>query len=242
MADVSRETPELSPTPEVLATLVAADRVLLLERYAQSLATDGVLRGLLGPREVPRLWDRHLLNSVVLGEAVPVGASVADVGSGAGLPGLALAIARPDLTVTLVEPLLRRTTYLTEVVADLGLEGQVTVVRARAEERHGRETFDAVASRAVAPLDRLLGWCMPLVAPTGSMIAMKGSAAADEIASARPVWERLGCAEPTLREVGSAVPSSTTTVVTVSWAHPTRVGWAGASPRGSRRGSGDRGK
>ncbi len=240
MADVSRETPELSPPPEAVGVLLSPERAELLERYAASLATEGVVRGLIGPREVPRLWERHLLNSVVLGEVVPEGASVADVGSGAGLPGLALAIARPDLTVTLIEPLLRRTTYLSEAVATLDLGGQVRVVRARAEECHGGETYDVVTSRAVAPLERLLRWCMPLVAPTGSMVAIKGEGAADEIAAARKVWVRLGCAEPSVGVVGADVPSSTTSVVTVSWADPRRVGWAGASPT-ARRGRTDRG-
>ena len=144
--------------------MFASDRLALAEAYAGWLADAGTVRGLLGPREVPRLWDRHLLNCAVLAEAVPEGARVCDIGSGAGLPGLVLAIARPDVTVTLVEPLLRRTTFLDEVVGELGLE-QVTVVRGRADVLHGRERFDVVTSRAVAPLDRLLGWSMPLVAP-----------------------------------------------------------------------------
>ena len=121
----------------------------------------------------------------MLAELIPQDASVCDIGSGAGLPGLVLAIARPDLRVTLVEPLLRRTTFLDEVVADLGLD-HVEVVRGRAEELHGSARFDVVTSRAVAPLDRLLGWSMPLVAPTGALVAMKGSSVADEIEVARP--------------------------------------------------------
>ena len=164
--------------------MFASDRLALAERYTELLATEGVLRGLIGPREAPRLWERHVLNSAVLAEAVPDGASVCDIGTGAGLPGLVLAIARPDLAVTLVEPLLRRTTFLDEVVAELEL-GHVTVVRGRAEDLHGTATFDVVTSRAVAPLERLLGWSMPLVSPTGATVAMKGRSVHDEIAEAR---------------------------------------------------------
>ena len=127
--------------------MFASDRLVLAERYTELLATEGVLRGLIGPREAPRLWERHVLNSAVLGEAVPDGASVCDIGTGAGLPGLVLAIARPDLAVTLVEPLLRRTTFLDEVVAELELS-HVTVVRGRAEDVHGTATFDVVGHRA----------------------------------------------------------------------------------------------
>ena len=118
--------------------------------------------GLIGPREAPRIWERHLLNCAAVAELIPEGATVVDVGSGAGLPGMVLAVARPDLTVTLVEPLARRTAFLTEAVASLGLE-QTTVVRARAEECVGKlPAADVVTARAVAPLDRLAGWCLPL--------------------------------------------------------------------------------
>jgi 16S rRNA (guanine527-N7)-methyltransferase len=158
--------------------VVPADRVPLLSAYAERLATDGVVRGLIGPREVPRLWDRHLVNCALMADALPVGATVADVGSGAGLPGLVLAIVRPDVRMTLIEPLLRRTTFLSEVVDALGLEN-VVVRRDRADAVHGAQVFDAVTARAVAALDRLAGWCMPLVSPHGSMVAMKGSAAAE---------------------------------------------------------------
>ena len=168
--DVSRETQApLAPlsTPETARGVFSSDRLALAERYAELLATEGVVRGLIGPREAPRLWERHLLNSAVLAEAIPDGVTVCDIGTGAGLPGLVLAIARPDLTITLVEPLLRRTTFLVEVVDELGL-ASVEVVRGRAEALHGARTFDVVTSRAVAPLERLLGWSMPLVSPTGA--------------------------------------------------------------------------
>jgi 16S rRNA (guanine527-N7)-methyltransferase len=200
----------------------ARGRFELAERYAELLAGEGVVRGLIGPREGSRLWDRHLLNCAVLGELVPADAEVCDVGSGAGLPGIALAIARPDLSVTLVEPLLRRTTFLEEVVAELGLEG-VEVCRARAESLHGARTFDVVTSRAVAPLERLLAWSMPLVAPTGSLVAMKGTSAADEVVAAESTLRRLGCAPAEVLSVGADVTDSPTTAIRVAWADPARV-------------------
>lgn len=154
--------------------------------YAELLATDGIVRGLIGPREVPRLWDRHLLNCAVVTDAIPEGSSVADIGSGAGLPGLVMAIRRPDLRVTLIEPLLRRTTFLDEAIAVLEL-ANVIVRRGRAEEVHGTATFDVVTSRAVAPMDRLSRWSLPLVRSGGSFLAMKGSSAEDEVAAATNV-------------------------------------------------------
>src|SRR6478735_6373583 len=196
---VSRETPS---TPEVARRAFPSDRLGLAERYAELLAGEGVVRGLIGPREAPRLWDRHLVNCALLGELIAEGSSVCDIGSGAGLPGLVLAIARADLTVTLVEPLLRRTTFLEEVAASLHLEN-VEVVRGRADALHGSRTFDVVTSRAVAPLERLLGWSMPLVAPSGALVAMKGSSVAEEIDTAREELARWGCAEPEVVELGA---------------------------------------
>ncbi len=153
------------------------------EAYATLLAVDATIRGLIGPREVPRLWDRHLVNCALVTDLVPAAASVCDIGSGAGLPGLVMAIRRPDLTVTLVEPLLRRTSFLDEAVAQLRLDN-VEVVRARAEALHGQRTFDVVTSRAVAPLDRLSRWSLPLVRSGGAFLAMKGSAVQAELESA----------------------------------------------------------
>ncbi len=229
--------------PTVAATLFPGPRLALARRYADLLATAGVDRGLIGPREAPRLWERHLVNCAVLAEVVPQGSAVADVGSGAGLPGLVLALARPDLEVTLVEPLLRRTTFLEEVVEELGLD-TVSVVRGRADALHGRRTFDVVTSRAVAPLPRLLEWCMPLVGPHGSMVAMKGTSVEAEIEEARPVLERLRCGEPEVLQIGGDVPRASTQVVRVTWAVPGQVGWRLAtrsrggpdrSPRQGRR-------
>lgn len=243
--DVSRETsaaePSGSEAPAVAGRLFPGDRLRLVRRYADLLATTGVERGLIGPREAPRLWERHLVNCAVLAEAVPPGSAVADIGSGAGLPGLVLALARPDVEVTLVEPLLRRTTFLEEVVEELGL-GRVSVVRGRADVLHGRRTFDVVTSRAVAPLPRLLEWCMPLVGPHGAMVAMKGASVEAEIEEARGVWEGLRCAEPEVLRIGGDVPGGSTQVVRVSWAVPGQVGWRlatrsrGGPDRAPRRG------
>lgn len=214
------------------------ERMPLVERYVGWLAGAGTQRGLMGPREVPRLWDRHVLNSAVVGEWVPEGVRVADIGSGAGLPGLVLALARPDLEVTLVEPLLRRATFLQEVVDDLGVS--VRVVRARAEELHGVESFDVVTSRAVAPLDRLSGWCMPLVAGGGSMVALKGSSVAEEVAQHREDLIRHGTADPEVRALGVEVLESPTWAVRVSWASEARVSWRIARDGRPRGGQGQR--
>jgi 16S rRNA (guanine527-N7)-methyltransferase len=217
----------------------ASGQLPLAERYADLLATEGVLRGLIGPREAPRLWERHLLNSAVLAEAIPESASVCDIGTGAGLPGLVVAIARPDVRITLVEPLLRRTTFLEEVIADLGLD-HVSVVRGRADDLHGQATFDVVTSRAVAPLERLLGWSMPLVAPEGALVAMKGRSAHEEIESAQSFLTTWRCGEPEVLELGDGVVSPPTTVVRVSWADPSRIGWPLAREAKRRRPRHDR--
>lgn len=219
MDDVSRETPSV---PDAARRVFRLDRLPLARRYAELLSTAGVERGLIGPREAPRLWDRHLLNCAVLGEVIPEDATVVDIGSGAGLPGVVLAIARPDLSLTLVEPLLRRTTFLTEVVDELGLDN-VEVVRGRAEMLHGGRSFDVVTSRAVAPLARLLEWSMPLVSPTGTLVAMKGSSVDQEITDADPVLRRLGCAEPVVVVLGEGVLISTTVAVRVAWGDPATV-------------------
>ncbi len=172
-----------------MAQRVFSDALPIAVAYADLLATEGIVRGLIGPREVPRLWDRHLLNCAVVTDAVEADAEVCDIGSGAGLPGLVMAIRRPDLRVTLVEPLLRRTTFLHEAVAELGLTN-VVVRRGRAEELHGSAQFDVVTSRAVAPLDRLSRWSLPLVRSGGSFLAMKGSSAEAEVATAGRVITR----------------------------------------------------
>ena len=179
--------------------------------YVRLLATEGAVRGLIGPREVPRLWDRHLLNSAAIASLVPPGARVVDVGSGAGLPGIPLALVRPDLTITLLEPLARRVTFLTECVDRLGLD-RVTVVRGRAEEGPVRRELggaDVVTARAVAPLDKLAGWCLPLLRPGGRLLAMKGSTAAEELAAAGSL---PGAADAVVTQAGD--PPATVIVVT----------------------------
>ena len=197
---VSRETPAF---PERWGFALPA-----LRQYEQRLATVGLERGLIGPREVDRLWDRHIVNSALIEECIPQGVDVIDVGSGAGLPGIPLALVRPDLRVTLLEPLLRRSVFLEETVADLGLGDRVTVVRGRAEDRLV-EPAAVVTARAVAALDKLIGWCWPLVAPGGAMVALKGERAQQEVAEAAAVLKKLHLAA-TIRTVGN------TTVVQVT--------------------------
>jgi 16S rRNA (guanine527-N7)-methyltransferase len=222
---VSRET--LGPAPDWPAWLApAADG---LAAYARLLAGAGVERGLIGPREVPRLWDRHLLNCAVVADPavglVPDGVTVADIGSGAGLPGLVWALARPDLRVVLVEPLLRRATFLSEAVAALGLGDRVEVRRARAEELSGG-LADVVTARAVAPLDRLAVWTMPLVRVGGSLVALKGASVEDEVAAAGALVRALGGTQVEVVRCGVGVVEPPTTVVRVV------RGAAGSAPTG----------
>jgi len=162
---------------------VFGSRLPLAQEYHDSLATDGSTRGFIGPREVPRLWERHILNCAVIEQVIPEGTTVIDVGSGAGLPDIPLAIARPDLHITLIEPLLKRYNYLNEVTEKLGLDN-VTVLRGRAEEGPIKKAVvgaDVVTSRAVAPLGRLAKWSLPLVRKGGEMIALKGSSVHEEL-------------------------------------------------------------
>lgn len=209
------------PAPAELrgaAEVLFGDRLGLAERYAGQLVTSGIERGLIGPRETARLWDRHLLNCAALIPELPRGATVADVGSGAGLPGLVIAIARPDLRVTLIETMERRADWLREVIADLGVD--VEVLRARAEDLHGERTFDVVTARAVAALDKLALWTLPLVAPGGRLAALKGSSAHAEIDAAQKVLRRLHGIDAQVRLLGADLLATPTTVVTVAKAGP----------------------
>ncbi|SCL58370.1 16S rRNA (guanine(527)-N(7))-methyltransferase RsmG [Micromonospora peucetia] len=211
----------LPPELAGAARTLFGDRIELAAAYAELLATDGVLRGLIGPREAPRIWDRHLLNCAAVAERIPEGATVLDVGSGAGLPGLVLAIARPDLTVTLIEPLARRTSFLIEAVQHLGLTKMVRVFRGRADEAANGSTGvgplsgDVVTARAVAPLDRLSTWCLPLAVRGGRLIALKGASAADEVAEHAQTVARLGGGEPEVHRCGEGVIDPPTTVVEI---------------------------
>lgn len=215
------ETPELAPAPSAAADIFGA-RLPLAEAYHRSLATDGSTRGFIGPREVPRLWDRHILNCAVIGEVMEPGATVADVGSGAGLPGIPLAIARPDLHITLIEPLLKRSVYLAEVVELLGLDN-VTVIRGRAEEKPVRRALgkgvDVVTSRAVAPLGKLVGWSLPLVKIGGMMVAMKGSSVTEELERDAADIRRAGGGRAEILSVGTTHLSEPTTVIRIPRVH-----------------------
>jgi 16S rRNA (guanine527-N7)-methyltransferase len=188
-----------APAPPAEAAVVFGHALPTAVAYADLLAGAGVERGLIGPREVERLWERHLLNSAAVAAAIPDGVHVLDIGSGAGLPGIPLALVRPNLRVTLVEPLLRRATFLSETSAHLALD-RVDVLRARAEELPRGEA-DVVVARAVAPMDRLLGWTLPLLRPGGRLVAMKGRSAQDEIEAASATLAKLGARSWDVRDL-----------------------------------------
>jgi 16S rRNA (guanine527-N7)-methyltransferase len=207
-----------SPAPDApeVAETVFGDRLPLAVRYAEHLVTSGVERGLIGPRETPRVWDRHVLNCAVVADLLPENARVVDIGSGAGLPGIPLALARPDLQIALVEPLARRVEWLEEVVADLDVA--ISVDRGRAEERAVRrrwEGADVATARAVAPLAKLAGWALPLLRPGGRMVALKGASARDEADRDAAAVRRLGGGDPTVAHCGDGVVEPPTTVIVV---------------------------
>lgn len=215
-----------APPPEVAGT-VFGERLGTACRYVEHLATSGIERGLIGPREHDRLWDRHVLNSAVLAEVVPPDAKVVDVGAGAGLPGIPLALARPDLRIVLIEPLARRVDWLDEVISDLGLD--IAVERGRAEEPavlRRWEGADVVTARAVGPLARLAGLCLPLLRPGGAMLVLKGASAPEEIARDASAVRALGGGDARIHEVGAGVVDPLTTVVEIP-----RIG----APRPKRR-------
>jgi 16S rRNA (guanine527-N7)-methyltransferase len=214
-------------------------------RYAEILLTDGVERGLIGPREAPRIWERHLLNCAAVAELVPAGAILVDVGSGAGLPGLVLAVGRPDLSVVLIEPLARRATFLREAISRLGLAG-VTVVRTRAEEamrEPGLGAFlpaDIATARAVAPIDQLARWSLPLIRLGGRLLALKGEQAPQEVDEHRATLEGLGAGEVTIRRCGDGLIDPPTTVVEISRATLKEPAYRPAERRGRRHRPGHR--
>lgn len=183
-------------------------------RFAELLRDQGELRGLIGPREVPRIWERHILNSAAVVPYLPAVGSVADIGSGAGLPGIVIAVMRPELQVLLVEPMERRTTWLAEVVAELGL-ANVEIKRGRAEEYHGAFEADAVTSRAVAALSKLVRMSMPLVRVGGELVILKGRNVAQEVEPARKVLRKYATGDPEILEGATVEGVETTTIVRV---------------------------
>ena len=213
----SETSPVVLPTPgeRAAAEAVFGERIGLAEQFVHHLATSGIERGLLGPREVPRLWGRHVLNCAVVAELIEADKTVCDVGSGAGLPGIALAIARPDLSLVLVEPLERRVAWLNEVVDDLGL-ANVTVHRARAEQAVKTVDVDVVTARAVSAMSKLAPLTIPLLHGRGQVLALKGRSAAEEVADARKVIRRLGGSSVEIVTAGASVLEEPTTVVRIT--------------------------
>ncbi|MFJ4172506.1 16S rRNA (guanine(527)-N(7))-methyltransferase RsmG [Microbacterium sp. NPDC089696] len=184
------------------ATELFGERIDLARRFTAALADQGEERGLIGPLELPRLWTRHILNSAI---AAPLfHGSVADIGSGAGLPGIVLAIARPDVQFTLIEPMERRVAWLMEQKIDLGLEN-VEVLRARAEDVHRPEGFDVVTARAVSALRTLLPWTAPLVRDGGELILLKGINASNEIDAAQKQIKKYRLSDVRVEVLGEGV-------------------------------------
>lgn len=199
------------PMPEV-ASAIFGQAAAKAEQYARRLAGPGVDRGLIGPNEIPRVWERHLLNCAVVASLVPGPCSLADLGSGAGLPGIVLALLLPGSSVTLLEPMARRAAFLDECVNELGLSN-VRVWRARAEEVAGTLAVDVVTARAVAPLGRLAALAVPLLGPGGIVLAIKGAKAAQEVAAARDALARLGVRQVEVLLAGSGKVDPAATVV-----------------------------
>ena len=200
-------TPEIEPAA---AESIFGDQIGKARLYFEALVRDGDLLGLLGPREMPKLWTRHILNSAVVAELVASGQTVADVGSGAGLPGIPMALVQPEAQFTLIEPMERRSDWLKAIVQDLGLSN-VRVHRARAEEV--TEVFDVVTARAVSALPNLLRMCVPMTRHGGEVIALKGSKAADEIQEAKKLQKKLGIASFEIVRVGGEFLTDPTLVV-----------------------------
>ena len=218
--DAEKPSIEAQDPPELTGDLLTAaeelfgDRIDLAVRFVEHLSSTGIEWGLLGPREVPRLWERHVLNCAVVGDLLPEGALVADVGSGAGLPGLALALARPDCQFILIEPLERRVAWLDMVVDDLELDN-VDVVRARSEQVVGNVVVDIVTVRAVSALKTLVPLTLPLLQGSGQLLAIKGRSAAEEVKSAAKVLKKHKGSTPIIETVGEDLLAEPTTVVRV---------------------------
>jgi 16S rRNA (guanine527-N7)-methyltransferase len=217
--------PAASPTPSAPAAAgaVFGAGLPLAKAYAARLADDGVRRGLIGPREAGRIWERHLLNCAVVADLLPPGCRLVDVGSGAGLPGVPIALRRPDLSVDLVEPMQRRARFLTEVLAELDLADRVRVVRGRAEDAAVAAQVggaDWLTARAVAPLERLAAWCRPLAGSGARLLALKGTSAAAEAADAAPALRRLGWRSTGIEAAGRDVLAEPTRVVVLEYRGP----------------------
>ncbi len=201
-----------APPPPAVARGLFGDLLPMAEEYARLLAGPGVERGLIGPHEISRLWERHLLNSAVIADLIPRPCTIVDLGSGAGLPGIVLAMLLGDCEVTLLEPMLRRTVFLTECVTSLGL-ANARVLRGRAEDFTGRLAADVVTARAVAPLDRLAGLAVGLLRPGGIVLAVKGAKAQQELTAARKVLRSLRVRETDVLLAGEGKVDPAATVV-----------------------------
>jgi 16S rRNA (guanine527-N7)-methyltransferase len=214
MDQPSADEPKVVPPPPPGAVLLFGDQLAVAEQFTAILADSGVTHGLIGPREVSRLWDRHVLNCAVIHAGIPADQVVIDVGSGAGLPGIALAIVRPDLELHLVEPMLRRTNWLSMAVDELELPN-VTIHRGRAEQFWGTLQAPVVTARAVARLSELATWCLPLLLPGGSLLAIKGSSVIDEVEADRAALRRLGAVDEVIERFGDGILDQETTVLRV---------------------------
>jgi 16S rRNA (guanine527-N7)-methyltransferase len=243
LAAADRVLPGIEPPPAGAAA-VFGDVMAQAEKYADLLASVGVERGIIGPAEAERIWDRHLLNCAAIARLIPAKAAVVDVGSGAGLPGIVLALLLPAARFTLVESMARRVVFLEECVQDLGLPN-VEVARGRAEDLAGHLAADVVTARAVAPLDKLAGMCVGLVRPGGKVVAIKGASAEAELTRARPALARLGVTDARVLEVASANGAATATVVAFTAAAEHRPGQSrrrdARAPAGYRGGPPDGG-
>jgi len=229
----------LAPGPPPQARTLFGPAIGLAERYAGLLAGPGVERGLIGPAEAARLWDRHLINCAVVAELVPRPATLIDLGSGAGLPGIVLAMLLPDVEITLLEPMARRVVFLDECVRELGL-GNVAVHRGRAEDVAGQFAADVVTARAVAPLDRLAGLALGLVRTGGLVLAIKGAGAGQEVTRATSVLRRLGARDVQVVTAGDGETGAGATVVRFT-AGPagSKAGRPGRRPRTGRTAAGN---
>ena len=188
------------------------DAFAAVDHYATMLCDEGELRGLIGPRELPRLWSRHLVNCGLATQFLPSRGIVGDIGSGAGFPGIVMACMRPDLEFVLIDPMERRCEWLTDVITEVGLDN-VQIARARAEELHKTASFDVVTSRAVASMPKLLRFCAPLVVRKGRIVALKGKQAVAEVDSARNLFKRYKFNSVKVHEVASPVDDEVTRVV-----------------------------